>query len=157
MIVRKQDHTAGRGIKTAWKGFPVFMMMGFFLVMAAPAPAFSGEALTFSQALDMMVSRNESVLSAASEVEQKQYEAKATRGLNFPEVTLSGQFVRINDAIELDLNPIRDVILTLHPTVPSAAVPSFHETVQEDTFFKSQLNVTWPVYTGGKISAAQRA
>lgn len=157
MIVRKQDHTAGRGIKTAWKGFPVFMMMGFFLVMTAPAPAFSGEALTFSQALDMMVSRNESVLSAASEVEQKQYEAKATRGLNFPEVTLSGQFVRINDAIELDLNPIRDVILTLHPTVPSAAVPSFHETVQEDTFFKSQLNVTWPVYTGGKISAAQRA
>jgi outer membrane protein TolC len=157
MIDRKQNHTAGSGILTAWKGFPVFMVMGVFLLMAVPAPAFSGESLTFSQALDMMVSRNESVLSAASEVEQKQYEAKATRGLNFPEVTLSGQFVRINDSIDLDLNPIRDVILALHPTVPSAAVPLFHETVQEDTFFKSQLNVTWPVYTGGKISAAQSA
>lgn len=157
MIDRKQDHTAGGGIFTAQKAWQVVALMGFFLLGQVSTPAFSGEALTFPQALDMMVSRNESVLSAASEVEQKEYEAKATRGLNFPEVTLSGQFVRINDAIDLDLNPIRDVILALHPAVPSAAVPLFHETVQEDTFFKSQLNVTWPVYTGGKISAAQRA
>ncbi len=142
---------------TAWKGIPVFVIMGFFLLGQTPAPAFSGEVLTFPQALEMMVTRNESVLSAASEVEQKEYEADAARGLNFPEVTLSSQYVRIDESIDLDLNPIRDVILALHPAVPPAAVPSFHETVQEDTFFKSQLNVTWPVFTGGKITAAQKA
>lgn len=157
MIDRKQDHTAGGGIFTAWKALRVFTLMGFFLLGQVSIPAFSGEALTFTQALDMMVSGNESVLRAASEVEQKQYEARVTRGLNFPEVTLSGQYVRINDAIDLDLNPVRDVILALHPAVPPAAVPLFQETVQEEAFFKSQLNVTWPVYTGGKISAAQSA
>ncbi|MDT8377685.1 MAG: TolC family protein [Desulfotignum sp.] len=157
MIVRKQDHTAGGGMFTAWKGFPLFLIIGFFILGQIPAPAFSGEALTFPRALEMMVSRNESVLSAASEVEQKEYEAKATRGLNFPEVTLSGRYVRIDESIDLDLNPIRDVILALHPSVPPAAVPLFHETVQEESFFMSQLNITWPVFTGGKISAAQNA
>ncbi len=157
MIDRKQDHTAGGGILTAWKALQVFTLMVFFLLGQVSTPVFSGEALTFTQALDMMVSRNESVLSAASEVEQKQYEAKATRGLNFPVVTLSGRLTRINESIDLDLNPVRDVILGLHPAIPPAAVPSFHKTVQEETFFKSQLNVTWPVYTGGRISAAQKA
>ena len=133
------------------------VIMGFFLLGQTSTPAFSGEALTFPQALEMMVSRNESVLSAAFEVEQKEYEADATRGLNFPEVTLSGQYVRINESIDLDMNSIRDVILALHPAVPPAAVPLFHETVQQDSFFMSQLNVTWPVFTGGKITAAQKA
>jgi outer membrane protein TolC len=142
---------------TAWKGFPFFLIIGFFILGQIPAPAFSGEAVTFPQALEMMVSRNESVLSAASEVEQKEYEAKAARGLSFPEVTLSSQYVRIDESIDLDLNPIRDVILALHPAVPPAAVPSFHETIQEDTIFMSQLNVTWPVFTGGKITAAKKA
>ena len=113
--------------------------------------------MTFNQALDTMISRNESVLSARSEVEQREYEAKATRGLNLPKVTISGEFTRINDSIDLDLNPIRDVILALHPAVPSAMVPSFHETIQKDTFFMSQLNMVWPVYTGGKIKAAKNA
>lgn len=157
MKVRIHDHTAGGGILTPWKGVLVFILMGLSLQMTSPAPAFSGEVLTFPQALDRMVSRNESVLSAVSEVEQKEYEAKAARGLNFPEVTLSGQYVRIDESIDLDLNPIRDVMLALHPVVPPSAVPLFHETVQEDTFFMSQVNVTWPVFTGGKITAAQKA
>jgi outer membrane protein TolC len=142
---------------TVRKGLLVFMIMGTLLLDQVSTQASSEKALTFTQAMEMMISRNESVLRAASEVEQKKYEAKATRGLYFPEVTLSGQFVRINESIDLDLNPIRDVMLTLHPAIPSAAVPSFNETVQDDTFFKSQLNVTWPVYTGGRITAAQKA
>ncbi|MCA1792757.1 MAG: TolC family protein [Desulfotignum sp.] len=157
MIDRKQGHPSGGGILTARKAILVFMVMGFLLLDQLCIPAFSGEAVTFTRALEIMISRNEAVLSAASEVEQKEYEAKATRGLNFPEVTLRGQFVRINESIDLDLNPVRDVILALHPAVPPAAVPAFQETVQEETFFKSQLNVTWPVYTGGRISAAQKA
>ncbi len=135
---------------TAWKGFPFFLIHWVFILGQIPAPAFSGEAVTFPQALEMMVSGT-SLFSAASEVEQKEYEAKAARGLSFPEVTLSSQYVRIDESIDLDLNPIRDVILALHPAVPPAAVPSFHETIQEDTFFMSQLNVTWPVFTGGRL------
>ncbi|WP_300464988.1 TolC family protein [Desulfobacula sp.] len=113
--------------------------------------------LTFIKALENMLTRNESIQMARSEIGQKEYEAMAARGLDLPKVTLSGRLTRIDDPIYLDLNPIRDVILAMHPTVPSAMVPSFQETIQEDTFFKAQLNMVWPVYTGGKITAAKKA
>ena len=104
-----------------------------------------------------MLSANESVKAAYSETERREYEAKAAQGLYFPRITLTGRMTRIDDPIYLDLNPIRDVILALHPAVPAAAVPSFKETIQDDTFVKSQLNMVWPVFTGGRIMAANAA
>ena len=113
--------------------------------------------LTFTTALDNMLTRNESMQTSRSEIEQKEYEARASRGLYLPKVTLSGRWTRIDEPIYLDLNSIRDVILAMHPTVPPEMVPSFQETIQDDTFFKSQLNMVWPIYTGGKITAANKA
>ena len=124
---------------------------------AGAALSAAGSDITFTQALDTMLSRNELLQSAHAEVEQREYEASASRGLNFPKVSLSGRLTRLNDPIDLDLSPIRDVILAMHPTVPSAMVPSFIENIQSDTFFKAQLNAVWPVYTGGKIKAAKNA
>jgi outer membrane protein TolC len=48
-------------------------------------------------------------------------------------------------------------MLKLHPTVPSAAVPPFLLDVQNNAFLKGQATAFWPLYTGGRISAAQRA
>ena len=104
-----------------------------------------------------MLTKNESVQTAQSEIKQKEFESEAVKGLDLPKVTLSGRWTRINDPIYLDLNPIRDVILAMHPTVPSSSVPSFKEKIQDDTFLKAQLNMVWPVYTGGKITAAKNA
>jgi len=48
-------------------------------------------------------------------------------------------------------------MLALHPTVPSAAVPPFFSQVQDDQFFNAGLDMTWPLFTGGAISAANSA
>jgi len=160
--MKSESKTEKNEFRTTKKIAACGMILGLLLLgsvthLQASDPCPNGDPLTFSRALDMMVARNEAILSAASEVEQKQYEARATRGLNLPRVTMSGEFARISDSIDLDLDGIRNVILALHPEIPSAAVPSFYETIQEDTLFVSQLNATWPVYTGGKIKAAKRA
>jgi len=128
-----------------------------FMILQGTSLVSADTGLTFTRALDDMLTRNESVQTARSEIRQKTYEAKAARGLDLPKITLTGRLTRIDDPIYLDLNPIREVILAMHPTVPSAMVPSFEETIQEDTFFKAQLNMIWPVYTGGKITAAKKA
>lgn len=127
------------------------------LILQVPHLIAADSDLTFTKALDSMLTKNESVQISRSEIKQKKFEAEATKGLDLPTVTLSGRLTRINDPIYLDLNPIRDVILAVHPTVPSAVVPDFKQTIQDDTFFKSQLNMVWPIYTGGKITAAQNA
>ena len=129
-----------------------------FLLILQGSPLIAADSgLTFTKALDYLLTRNESVLTARSEIRQKEYEARAAKGLDLPRITLSGRLTRIDDPIYLDLNPIRDVILAMHPTVPPTMVPSFKETIQDDTFFKTQINMVWPVYTGGKITAAKKA
>lgn len=122
----------------------------------SPQTACSAD-LTFREALDAMLGANESVRSARSEIERSQHEFKAARGLYFPKVSLSGRWTRIDDPIYIDLDPIRNLILTLHPAVPPQTVPPFKHKVQDESFWKSQLNTVWPVFTGGSISAANRA
>ena len=130
---------------------------GFVIILAGLAIGVQAADLPFDLALRTMLAANESVKAAYSETERRDYEARAAQGLYFPKITLTGRVTRIDDPIDLDLNSIREVILALHPTVPSAAVPSFTQQVQDDTFWKSQLNMVWPVFTGGRINAANAA
>ena len=136
--------------------FPI-IALGIVVVLASLTISSQAADLTFDEALKVMLSANESVKAAYSETERRGYEAKAAQGLYFPKITLTGRVTKMDDPIYLDLNPIRDAILALHPDVPAAAVPSFKEQVQDDTFVKSQLNMIWPVFTGGRISAANAA
>ena len=132
------------------------VLLSLLILQGTPVIA-ADSGLTFTKALDNMLTRNEAMQTAYAEIGQKAYEAIAARGLDFPKVTLTGRLTRIDDPIYLDLNPIRDVILAMNPTIPPAMVPSFRETIQDDTFFKAQLNMVWPVFTGGKITAAKNA
>jgi outer membrane protein TolC len=127
------------------------------VVLAGLAISVQAADLTFDQALTMMLSANEFVQAAHSESEQRAYESAVAQGLYYPKITLTGRVTQLDDPIDLDLNSIRDAMLALHPAVPASAVPSFEETIQDDTFWKSQLNMVWPVFTGGRIRAANAA
>ena len=133
----------------------------FALTLATILAGWTSDAgsaeLTFEQALKTMLAANESVQTARLEIQRRQFDARAAQGLYFPKVTLSGRWTRIDEPINLDLDPIRDVILALHPAVPASALPSFKQEVQDDTFWKAQLNMVWPVFTGGSITAANKA
>ncbi|MFH1156923.1 MAG: TolC family protein [Pseudomonadota bacterium] len=152
-VRRKTERFLTRFIsRRLWAG----VLLSLLILHGTPLIA-AGSDLTFAKALDSILTRNESMQTARAEIGQKEYEARAAMGLDLPKVTLSGRLTRVDDPIYLDLNPIRDVILAMHPTIPPAMVPSFQETIQDDTFFKTQLNMVWPVYTGGKITAAKKA
>lgn len=127
------------------------------LLVPAPVRAQQGEPLSFAQALERMRSAHEVLRAAGQEVEQRREEGQARKGLYWPKVELAGQFTRIDDPIEIDLDPIRKVILSLHPQVPPSRVPAFVEEVQGESFWKADVHATWPIYTGGKITAANRA
>jgi outer membrane protein TolC len=153
MIIQLSAHLFWR----PGRGLIPKIILGMVLVFANPDISLQAADLPFNQALEVMLSANESVKAAYSETEQRAYEARVAQGLYFPKITLTGRVTQLDDPIYLDLNPIRDAMLALHPTVPAAAVPSFKETIQDDTFWKSQLNMIWPVFTGGRIMAANAA
>ena len=121
------------------------------------SPFARGAELSYADALALLQERNEALQAARAEVRQRQEEVGAARGLAWPKLEASAQYTRIDEPIVIDLDPIRQVILSLHPNVPAAMLPPFSVTAQDDTFWKADVRASWPVYTGGKITAAQEA
>jgi hypothetical protein len=73
----------------------------------------------------------------------------------------------MNAPLEVELGELGtmtgQLIRTLHPDLPSQHVAAItdslpqHYELQEQNFLKSDLTLSWPFYTGGKITAANQA
>jgi outer membrane protein TolC len=123
---------------------------------AGDPPPGAAASLTFSDARARMMTANETALAAGESVTERRDERAAMKGFYWPRVELHAQATHLNDDVILDLNPIRDVISSLH-RLPPALLPSFETTFQKQDYWLSSLTVTWPIYTGGKVQAANKA
>ena len=112
--------------------------------------------LSFKQALEKMYIVNESLTASEFGVKKSEYERKAAQGLYFPKLWVDGKHTYIDDDISISLNDIRTVIGTLHGINP-AILPPFDSKVQNSQFSNANINFSWMIYTGGKISAINRA
>jgi outer membrane protein TolC len=139
----------------------VAIVSALLLVPALPAAAQIAGAgappLTFGEALGRMQSGHESLRAADAERARLEEDRKATRSLYWPKVEAAARYTRLDSPIQMDLEPIRDVILSLHPQVPASLVPPFVEVFQDERFWRANVQATWPVFTGGKVAAANRA
>jgi len=115
--------------------------------------------LSFEHALRQMQGTNKALSAAKLDVLQQQYARQAIRGLHYPTITMQGRYSRIDDAISIDLNDIRSAILFAHSGNPALAnqLPSFETSIQDEDFWNLNASLTWPIYTGGRIRAANRA
>ena len=128
------------------------LSLGCVRALGADAPA-----LTVQDAWARVRAANEALLAAQSVRAQKGAEKDATRSLLLPSVDLVSTYTHLDAPIAIDLDPLRQLLLQLMPTVPPAAVPALRLPVQDERFVRSTLNLTWPVYAGGRIDAARRA
>lgn len=128
------------------------------LLLAGGIPtAMAAGSLTFAEAWQKLQQANPALQAARTEVERRTAERVATRSLQQPQVDITATQTWIDQSIVINLDPIRQAMLSLHPGVPAAALPPFVTTVQGETFLKSQVSAVWPIYAGGRIRAAQRA
>ena len=97
-------------------------------------------AITFDKALHILHVNNETIGAALAEKNQSEEKKLAARGLFLPRINVSGRYSRINEPITMDLN-----------------IPNFELTIQDDEFWQADLNMTWPIFTGGRILAVNRA
>jgi len=127
-----------------------------FLFLVIPGAAHS-EELTFEDALKITGATHESITAAQMEQKQREQEKLAAQGLYLPTIRIHGRYTRIDDPVSIDLNDMRTVISALHPAVPSSMIPSFEMTLQDDAYREGSIDATWPLFTGGRITAANRA
>jgi outer membrane protein TolC/ABC-type transporter Mla MlaB component len=120
-----------------------------------PPPGLAA-ALTFAEARARMLADNETARAAQDEVTERREERAATKSLYWPRVELHAQATHLNEEIVLDLDPIRQVINKLH-NLPSSLLPPFESTFQKQDYWLSNITVTWPIYTGSRVQAANKA
>lgn len=125
------------------------------ILILVPRTGASSE-ITFGEALKILHTNNETIAAAIAEKNRSEEKKLAARGLFFPHVGITGKYSRIDEPITINLNSIRDVITTLHG-LSSSSIPDFELDVQDEEFWQADLNMKWPVFTGGKILAANRA
>jgi outer membrane protein TolC len=123
---------------------------------AGPATS-QAHGMSFSQAFDRVRAENGRVLAASAGVRRARAGGREARGRFLPDVEVTGRHTRIDEAVVLDLSPIRDGMLALHPAVPGAAVPPFEAEVQGETFDRVTVEATLPLFTGGRRLAGVRA
>lgn len=117
----------------------------------------STQPLRFEEALARMRSGDETLAAARTLEEQRRLERRVAGGLQLPSVEGNARFNRIDGPIAIELDQARDLLLALNPGVPPQAIPPLRIGVQGPMFWRANLRVTQPLYTGGKISAAKRA
>jgi outer membrane protein TolC len=139
-----------RGLDRFW------MILTSLLLLLAPvwADAFD---LSFPEGLERMKSGNEELLAASQREESSREAVAAARSLYWPRIDARTRFTRMDDPIVIDLNPIRQAMLKLHPNVPASVLPSFSLEVQDRSFWRSEVEMTWPIFTAGRITAANRS
>ncbi|MDZ7637538.1 MAG: TolC family protein [Bryobacterales bacterium] len=115
------------------------------------------QPLSFSDALAAMRAGDESLAAAQALEQQRMFERRAAAGLQLPNVEGNARFNRINEPIVIDLEQARQLLLALNPQVPPGAIPALNIGVQGEVFWRANMRVTQPIYTGGRISAAKQA
>ena len=118
---------------------------------------------SFQQAWQQLLTVSDKLQAGAQEVYRAEAEHQAGQDLGLPSLTLNASYTRLEKPIEMDLRDLNPLASMDPSTLPPAlggalaAMPGsmFVTPFTEQDIFRSSLQAMWPIYTGGKITAAQ--
>ncbi|EMZ1489132.1 TolC family protein [Vibrio cholerae] len=128
-----------------------------FMPIAHAAP------LSFQEAWDLLQQQNNSLAAQRANVERYTHLKDATQNLNLPSVSVGANFTRLDQDVTLSGKQIFDstgqALPALPPTLAQlvAGIGSIQSTITERDIFTSSIRAIWPIFTGGRITAAQNA
>ncbi len=163
--------------------FSLLLLSGYYSEAKEPAGT---RLLTFEQALDLTDQNSHTLKQAGYLQKQKVQEAHAATGLYFPKIGIVADYMAMSDPIHLDLTSVKDAIVPLYqtlskygkfgdvPGLPDDAATQvirgklaqglegiengdWDQMIQKKQFGVVAATFQWPVFTGGKILAANKA
>nr|WP_086981783.1 TolC family protein [Vibrio aphrogenes] len=115
----------------------------------------SAQDVTFYQAWQSLLTNNDGLAAERASVEQAQYKQDATGALNFPSLTLSANYTRLDDDVTVSPSDLADSTSLGASALTQAFDGMLTSTLMEKDVFTSSIRAIWPIFTGGRISAAQ--
>ncbi|MFA0193568.1 TolC family protein [Vibrio artabrorum] len=142
-------------IKPKFRHFALTSML--LSVMSSPGYA---APITFSEAWQILQKNNNSLAAQQANVERYQHLQKSTNSLNLPSITLGANYTHLDDDVTINGEQFSDSLSGLLFPIPPAfagLLGGVTSTITEQDIFSSSIRAVWPIFTGGRISAAQNA
>ncbi len=133
--------------------------LAFFMCSLFGAPIAYSAPITFQQAWEILQENNNSLAAERANVERYEHLTNSKSSLNLPSISLGANFTRLDRDVTLSGEQIMQSTGQTLP-LPAAllsSIGSVTSTVSERDIFSSSIRAVWPIFTGGRISAAQDA
>lgn len=135
------------------------LMLG--LLSSSISLACQAAPITFQQAWQLLQENNHSLAAQRANVESQQHLQSATSSLNLPSISVGANYTRLDTDVTVSGQQLLDstgqhISLPLPPEI-IGALANTTSTITERDIFTSSIRAIWPIFTGGRISAAQAA
>jgi len=119
--------------------------------------SFTAQELSLKDAYKLMLLKNGDLNASQQEVNAKQEEQKAIKGLRYPSLSISATYLNLDDDISVDLNDQRNMISGIVGVPDPAILGDWNFTLQDKNLGFASADIKWPIFAGGKINAANKA
>ncbi|MER0372366.1 TolC family protein [Vibrio vulnificus] len=135
------------------------LMIG--LLSSSISLACQAAPITFQQAWQLLQENNHSLAAQRANVESQQHMQSATSSLNLPSISVGANYTRLDTDVTVSGQQLLDstgqhISLPLPPAI-IGTLANTTSTITERDIFTSSIRAIWPIFTGGRISAAQEA
>ncbi len=111
-------------------------------------------SITIEDAWQSVVDKNDGLKADRSNVKYSELKKSSAKSMYLPSVTLTGTYTHLNDSMNININNISSNINPILSKIGAKTIPNELELSKQDIFL-ADLHLLWPLYTGGKIDAAQ--
>ncbi|WP_122055714.1 TolC family protein [Vibrio sp. Evd11] len=115
--------------------------------------------LTFSEAWQILQENNNSLAAQQANVERYQHLQNSTSSLNLPSITLGANYTHLDSDVTINGEQFGDSLSGVNTAFAPllAQLGGITSTITEQDIFSSSIRAIWPIFTGGRITAAQTA
>ncbi|MFA1575264.1 TolC family protein [Vibrio cyclitrophicus] len=136
-----------------------YLALASVLLCTFTAPSYAA-SLTFSEAWQILQENNNSLAAQQANVERYQHLQNSTSSLNLPSITLGANYTHLNSDVTINGEQFSDSLSGLPFPIPpgfAGLLGGVTSTITEQDIFSSSIRAVWPIFTGGRITAAQNA
>ncbi len=140
------------------------MVKPLAIALLAIAPSIYASPISFSDAWHTVVTKNDSLAAKRANVEQAEHMQDAASDLYLPTVTVGANYTRLDQDVKLSPSDLfgsmpasdSEIGKVINNIVKDSALNSaFTSTIANRDVLTSSVRAIWPIFTGGRISAAQ--
>ena len=127
----------------------------FIIALLALLPTYGQQRLSLSEAANLAIENNPAIKATDHALRAAQRQRQAAIGLYLPQIAVNSGWIRTQKDIGFDLNPLKPLFSELN-IAPLLGL-DWSYTLQPRSFGFIEADITVPIFTGGKIVAANRA